>query len=203
MAMMRKTILLTGVLALGATHCGGSSTPPSNTPEAAPEPSSASATPDGSLSDAQIATITDKVNTAEIEQARIAQTKSSDEQVRQFAQMMIEHHGQAKAQQAGLGLGTADSPLSQELDREAQSTLETLQAKSGAEFDRAYLQAQVDAHQKALDTIRQQLIPNAQAPELRSYLENLAPQVEQHLTQARSALEASGSASASGATGMR
>lgn len=203
MAMMRKHILLTGALALGAAHCGGSSTPPSNTPEAAAEPSSASAAPAGSLSDAQIATITDKVNTAEIEQARIAQSKSSDEQVRQFAQMMIEHHGQAKAQQAGLGLGTADSPLSQELDREAQSTLDTLQAKSGAEFDRAYLQAQVDAHQKALDTIRQQLIPNAQAPELRSYLENLAPQVEQHLAQARSALEASGSASASGATGMR
>lgn len=158
------------------------------------------------LNDQQIALITQNVNTAEIEQARVAQAKSQSEQVRRFAEMMIEHHGRAKTQQQALGLPTAESPLSQELERKAQSTLQKLNAKTGDDFDRAYIQAQVEGHQEALDTIRQ-LKANAKSSELRSYLDNLAPQVEHHLEQARSAQRElqsrANSSSTSGATGMR
>jgi len=223
MAMLSRSILLTGALALCAAHCGGSSTPPSNTPEASaentggPDPTGSQQFTQGdgtttgsnsdaaSLSDAQIAAIADKINTSEIEQARIAQSKSNNEQVRHFAEMMIEHHGQAKSQQQALGLGSAESQMSMQLEQESKATLETLQAKTGPDFDRAYMQGQVEGHQKALDTIKQ-LRTSAQSPELRSYLDKLTPQVEQHLEQARSAqqaLQASSDRTGFGATGMR
>lgn len=224
MAIFSRSVLLTGALALCAAHCGGSSTPTSNTPEAPAESSgdsdstgtqpSSQADEAGTgstnsnataLSDPQIAEIADKINTAEIEQARVAQSKSNNEQVRQFAEMMIEHHGQAKSQQQALGLGSAESQMSMQLERESKATLETLQAKTGPDFDRAYMQGQVEGHQKALDTI-QQLRQKAQSPELRTYLDKLTPQVEHHLEQARSAqqaLQASADRSGSGATGMR
>jgi len=141
------------------------------------------------LSDPQIAMVTDRVNTAEIEQARIAQSKSKNEQVRHFAEMMIEHHSRAKNEQQALGLDTAESALSRQLEQKSKMTLETLNAKTGNDFDRAYLQAQVEGHQEALDTIRQ-LEQSAQNSELRSYLENLTPKVEQHLQQARAAQQA-------------
>jgi putative membrane protein len=215
--MMSRSILLASALALGAAHCGGSSTPPSNTPEAAnetagPEPTgsqpfetssgsgSSSAT---TLSDPQIAAITDKIHTAEIEQAEVAQSKSNNEQVRRFAQMMIEHHGQAKSEQATLGVGSDESPTSMQLEQESKATLETLKAKTGPDFDRAYIQGQVEGHQKALDTIKQAR-QSAQSPELRAYLDKLTPQVEQHLEQARAAQQAlQASGERSGATGMR
>jgi putative membrane protein len=221
MAMLNRSVLLTGVLALCAAHCGGSSTPPSNTPEASAETTSG-ADPTGSQqlsqadsmgtgsassdatspSDPQIAAITDKINTAEIEQARIAQSKSNNEKVRQFAEMMIEHHGQAKSQQQALGLGSAESQMSTQLEQESKATLETLQAKTGPDFDRAYMQGQVEGHQKALDTIRK-LRQSAQSPELRAYLDKLTPQVEKHLEEARSAQQALQASAGSGATGMR
>ena len=230
---MNKTIVLTSALALGALHCGGSSNRGSNMPEGSTtEESSAESTPSAgagpgdsqgastdteqtpgsepagpsmtALSDPQIAMITEKVNTAEIEQAQIAQSKSKNEQVRRFASMMIEHHGKAKAQQEALGLSTAESALSQQLEQKAKTTLATLNAKTGDDFDRAYLQAQVEGHQEALDTIRQ-LQPKAQNSELRSYLDELTPKVEQHLAAAQSAQLSlqSATSSRSGATGMR
>jgi len=55
----------------------------------------ASSTNTAPLNDQQIAKITDSVNSAEIEQAKLAQQKSKNQQVRQFASMMIQHHGQA------------------------------------------------------------------------------------------------------------
>jgi putative membrane protein len=160
------------------------------------------------LSDEQIAMVTESVNSAEIEQARIAQAKSQNEQVRRFAAMMIEHHEQARAQQAALNLGQAGSSVSERLQRDARATLETLEAKQGADFDRAYLQAQVEAHQKALDALQEQLQPSAKSPELRSYLQELMPKVAQHLEQAKTAqqsLQVSGPSvppSASGSQGQ-
>jgi putative membrane protein len=217
MSKTLERILMSSALAMAAAGCGGSNSPSNTPTAAGNEQSTATAASESAqppmasgstgvdsssasgsddvplgtraqkLNDAQIAAITDSVNSAEIEQARIAQAKSQNEQVRRFASMMIEHHGQAKAQQAALNLEAAESPLSQQLAVESRATLETLKAKSGADFDSAYLQAQVEAHQKALDTIRHDLQPSAKDPELRSYLENLTPKVSQHLEQARAA----------------
>lgn len=190
-------------LAAATLNCGGGSTPSSNTPNTAPLESSvppstdpgdtdalsaaASPEPGAPLSDAQIAAVTDAVNTAEIEQAQLAQSKSTNPQVQSFAGMMIAHHGQAKRKQTTLGIAEAESPLSLKLAAQTHTTVEQLKQKSGSEFDRAYLEAQVDAHQQVLDTIDQQLLPSAQNPQLKAYLEELRPQVAEHLQQARSA----------------
>lgn len=211
----RFTLLVsTSALALATLNCGGS-TPSSNTantapmettgsPTADPDDSSAvsgaaaqSADPGSPLSDPQIAAVTDAVNTAEIEQAQLAQSKSTNDKVKSFAGMMIEHHGQAKRKQTTLGLAESESPLSLKLAAETHTTLEQLRQKSGAEFDRAYMQAQVDGHQKVLDAIDQQLLPNAKNAQLKAYLEELRPQVAEHLQQAKSAQDTLASAGSS------
>jgi putative membrane protein len=236
MLFNKKHLLLTSVLALGALHCGGSSTPTSNTPESASDSSMAGdgteptgttvpgehtlgpatgastsasqagttnaantsdAAPENSgahsalnLNDRQIAKVTDSVHSAEIEQARLAQKKTTNEQVRHFASMMIEQHTQARQQQLALNLSTEDSPLSERLTTQSQATLDTLQSKQGAEFDQAYLQAQVAAHQQVLDAIKNELRPNAQNPQLQVYLQQLEPKVAEHLEHARQAQRA-------------
>jgi putative membrane protein len=139
----------------------------------------------GALTDEQIAAITDKANTAEIDQAKLAQSKATDERVRSFAAMMITHHGQAKQKQSSLKLGTEESPQSRQLAQDASQTLQTLQDKSGRDFDRAYIEAQVEEHQKVLDTLNRELLPNAKNPDLKAYLQTIKPTIEQHLTQAQ------------------
>jgi putative membrane protein len=138
-----------------------------------------------SLSDEQIAAITDAANTAEIAQAKLAQAKSKDPSVKQFAAMMINHHGEAKQKQAKLKLKPVESGVSTAMQVDADSTMNALKADSGKDFDQAYITAQVDGHQKVLDTINDKLLPNVKNADLKAYLEEIKPRVEEHLKQAK------------------
>ena len=83
------------------------------------------------LSDAQIAAITDAANSAEIAQAKIAQVKSKDAGVKAFAAMMIVHHGEAKQKQAKLKLKTEESGVSTAMHADAGATLDALRTECG------------------------------------------------------------------------
>ena len=213
--MLQSTghVFLSSALAFLALGCGGGATPASSPQALAAASSGRTAEPSGSsaraasgssaasgavapsnpggdalaLTDAQIASITDRVHSAEIEQAELARQKSRDPRVQSFATMMIDHHWQAQRQQRALHVGEAESPLGEELTRDARSTIDSLKAKQGPEFDRAYLQAQVEGHQKVLHTIQRELRPNARDPGLGDYLEELEPQVALHLERAQEA----------------
>lgn len=196
--------------AFALAACGGSSTPDSQTAASANDP--AMATPamtqsasdpatgmpePGSLTDHQIAAIADGANSAEIAQAQLALTKASDPQVRQFATMMIDHHGEAKEELQKLNLSPTESQKSRQMAQKSQETLEQLQQKSGSEFDRAYMQAQLEGHRQVLEAINSDLLPNAKNPELAEYLQKMKPKVESHLRQAE-AYNTSGSNRTSG-----
>lgn len=137
------------------------------------------------LTDEQIAAITDGANSAEISQAMVARNKSKNSSVQRFAQMMIAHHGDAQKKQAKLKLKTAESKLSQSMLEDNNKTLTSLKEKSGGEFDRAYMQAQVEGHRKVLDTINTELLPNVKNADLKAYIEEIKPKVEQHLQLAQ------------------
>jgi len=140
------------------------------------------------LNDAQIAAITEAANTAEIAQAKVAQSKSKDADVRNFAAMMIMHHGQAKEKQAALKLKTEESGVSTAMHADADATLNALNALKGGtgrDFDAAYIEAQISGHQKVLDTINDRLLPDVKGAGLKAYLEEIKPTVEAHLNRAK------------------
>jgi putative membrane protein len=146
-------------------------------PPAAPKPDP--------LTDGQIAAITEAANSSEIAQAKLAQSKSKSADIKKFAAMMIAHHGEAKQKQAKLKLAPEDSGVSTSMAADSASTLNALKADTGADFDKAYITAQVDGHQKVLDTINDRLLPSAKSPELKAYLEEIKPKVEAHLKEAK------------------
>jgi len=137
------------------------------------------------LSDAQIAAITDAANTAEIAQAKLAQARSKDSQVKAFAAMMLTHHGEAKQKQAKLKLNPEESGVSTAMHADSDATLNALKTGSTKDFDQAYITAQITGHQKVLDTINDKLLPNVKDPNLKAYLEEIKPTVESHLKQAQ------------------
>jgi putative membrane protein len=147
-------------------------------------------TPAVPLTDAQVAGVTDALNQSEIQQVRLAEKKSTSPQVLDFAKMMIADHSQARQKQSSLGLGTASSPLLQTLSSEGEQTYSQLENKSGSAFDRAYLQAQVDGHQRVLETIDRQLLPQAKSAGLKKQLQNMKGTVQHHLQAAQAALRA-------------
>ena len=145
--------------------------------------------PRETLTDDQILAVVQAANNSEIEEARLATSKAKNAEVRSFAQMMIQHHTDAKqkggrvAQQAKLTL--KESGMTAEMKSDAQKNMETLRAKTGADFDRAYIEHQVEEHQRVLTAIDQRLMADAKSPEVRALLQEVRPVIAQHLEQAQ------------------
>jgi putative membrane protein len=136
------------------------------------------------LTDAQIAKITDAANSTEIEQANLALQKSKNPDVKKFAEMMVKHHSEAKKEQKKLNLDMASSAVSDQLGGDATTTMASLKKATAADFDRAYIDAQVDGHRKVLNTLQNELLPDANNADLKAYLEKIRPTVEKHLKAA-------------------
>lgn len=147
--------------------------------------------PLGPVSTAQVSNDTDVLfmevatmsNLAEIQTSRLALQKSSNAQVRTFAQMMITMHTQAQAELNALaarkGIRLADQPgADQRLQYNRLTTL------SGAAFDAAYKNVQVGGHQMTLDLIVTYRSVGRDAQAL-AYAAKLQPVVAGHLEQAR------------------
>jgi putative membrane protein len=148
------------------------------------------------LDDAQIAALTEEAHSAEIEQGKLAQSMAHDARVKAFARMMVENHAEAQREEQKLKLAKADKSSAERASKEDQSALQSLKQKSGSAFDRAYVQLQIDEHQKALDSIKKVWLPDAHDSTLKSYLQKLEPKVEAHLKRAE-ALEKELASSAS------
>jgi len=140
--------------------------------------------PSAGLDDAQIIAITAAANTAEIEQGRLAREKAHDPRVRDFGAMMVDHHGEARQDQQKLSVEPTQSTDSQRMQRDAEDALRSLKQKKGKDFDRAYLQLQIDEHRKVRDELQDKLLPSAKDSGVKAYLEDIKPKIESHLAQA-------------------
>jgi putative membrane protein len=141
------------------------------------------------LTEGQIARIADVANTAEIEQGKLAQTKAKNPRVRAFAAKMVKHHGQAKTEQARLlrelSITSAESATASALESDGEKALLSLKSASSGDFDAAYLDGQVTAHEKVLSTLDEQLLPSARSESVVSALRVARSAVAAHLDEAK------------------
>jgi putative membrane protein len=145
--------------------------------------------PTFSLSDAQILEVTHVANAGEIAQAKLAEQKSSDARVKKLAAMMITDHTDADNKGAELarneGLALAASTTSSSVKSDGGHILADLSSKSGADFDKAYVDAQVSEHTAVLRALDNQLIPNARDGQVQALLQTIRSKVAEHLTHAQ------------------
>ena len=100
--------------------------------------------------DPQIASIVVTANQVDIAAGRLAKTKTANKEVSAFAQQMITDHTgvnkQATALVTKLKVKPEDNPTSQSLKSGGDKNVAALKALKGAEFDRAYINHEVDYH---------------------------------------------------------
>jgi putative membrane protein len=141
------------------------------------------------MSDAQILQVTHFGDVAEVAQGKLAMDKAKDPRVKQLAQMMVADHGEADKKALEIvkkeNMVLADSPTSTSLKSDADATTDSLKTKTGAEFDKAYVDAQVTEHQAVLDTLDTKLIPAAKDADVKAYLTEVRGKVAMHLDHAR------------------
>ena len=146
--------------------------------------------PSQPVTDANIAAIVVAANAIDIENGKLALERASAGSIRQFAQTMItDHTGVNKAAVdlvTKLEVTPVDNPMSTGLVESANATRASLRARSGADFDRAYIANEVDYHRAVLSAIDDALIPGAKNSELRALLVSVRPAIAAHLHHAES-----------------
>lgn len=152
---------------------------------APPAPPAAAAT----VSDAQIAAIVLAANAVDSTAGVAAAAKSTNAEVKQFAQTMVTDHGGVNAQAVALAgrlnLAPEENATSRQLMQGGEQSQQSLSGLTGAAYDRAYIDHEVEYHQTVLDAIDQTLIPSAQNAELKALLEATRPAVAHHLEMAK------------------
>jgi putative membrane protein len=155
----------------------------------APAPQSAAPAPAPAVSDAQIAAIVVAANQVDIDAGKLAESKATNAKVKAFGrQMVADHAGVNKAATAlvtKLKVTPEANETSRSLTAGGEQNRSSLQGKSGADFDRAYIDNEVTYHQSVIDALDKTLIPNAQNAELKSMLVTTRPAFEAHLKMAK------------------
>ncbi|MBC7514539.1 MAG: DUF4142 domain-containing protein [Herminiimonas sp.] len=141
------------------------------------------------LSDSQIQGILMTANTAEVDAGKMAQSKSQNAKVKEFASSMVKEHTTVNQQVAALAkknnTSPAESDVTISLKADAEKSSASLKAMSGSGFDKTYVDAQVADHEKVLRTIDTMLLPNAKDPGLKQLIEKVRPSVSMHLDHAK------------------
>lgn len=148
----------------------------------------AKVTPVGDPNDAEIATTGLTLNEKEVEQSQLAVQRASTPEVKSYAERMVKEHGRAIEETRELmkeaGYEQQPIALTRGLEVMVENKTGSLRNKSGMEFDREYMDAQIELHKATIETIRDDFLPNASNPELRSYLQETEEKIEARLRDA-------------------
>jgi len=139
--------------------------------------------------DPQIVGIVQTANRIDIDQARLALRKSTNPQVKEFANQMISDHTNLEKSVTDLAnkLGAKEqtSDTAKQLKQQAAEESKKLNGMKGSDFDREYVSHEIAFHQAVIDAATNTLIPNAKNAELKSALQNAAPVLQGHLQHAQ------------------
>jgi putative membrane protein len=120
-------------------------------------------------------------NMAEIQMGQLALQKSSDDQVKQFAQRMVDDHGkmldQLKPAAQAMGVKVPEGP-----SKGAMKNMDKMKGLSGDAFDQAYIKDMVKDHKKDSSEFKQEA-QNTQNPQLKQLVTEASQTIDSHLQQ--------------------
>lgn len=208
-ALLVLSIAIAGMLATGCRRNGeaanadyGATPPPAATPatDAAATPA---ATPTGDMTDATVTgpiQDTDFYRQAldggrkEVAAATLASANASDAGVKSYADMLVKNHT-AMNQQVATAAGQADAAAPAP---DAGATAD-LQGRTGADFDRAFVDMMVMDHEKTI-ALFENAAQNASTDQAKSLAQGALPKLRAHLQAARDLQAKLGGATANPAT---
>ena len=193
---MTRHLLIAGVAvaALSLAACGqktetkGAATPAEQaaTPDA--NPAATVVTPSNEAAAPDFVAKAGASDMFEVDAAKLAQTKAKNPGVKKFADEMVTAHTKSTAD---LKKAIADSgqtlALPTALPKDLQDKLSDL--GKAENFDKAYMDNQVDAHQAALDVL-QRYAQDGDVAQIKAFAAATAPAVQQHHDHAKAIRDA-------------
>jgi putative membrane protein len=144
------------------------------------------------LDDPTIVAIFDAANTADIETGKLAESKGSTKEVRDFGAMLVRDHTNVRQQGRDLAkkLGVTPTPPTDDTSaRDHVAAMAKLENLSGREFDRAFFSHEVAFHAAVINAVTNTLLPAIKNAELKELVVKVAPAFEAHRRSAEEKLK--------------
>jgi len=119
----------------------------------------------------------------EVQLGKLAQTNAASAAVKNFGKEMVTDHGKANDELTALA-GQKGIALPSGLSDKCQKIFNDLSAKTGKEFDKAYMDAQVSGHKDVVDALQKES-GNGEDPDLKTWAQGKLPAIQHHLDMAK------------------
>ena len=121
-----------------------------------------------------------KINLSEIKLAKLAVKRATNAEVKELAQMMIDHHAKMYDETAALakkkGVSIPDTIAMGDVDG-----YNDLSDKDGVDFDKKYVDLNIDAHQKAIDKFEAANSSDKKDDDVKTLANGALPQIRSHV----------------------
>lgn len=121
---------------------------------------------------------------AEVQLGEAAQTKGSDPKVKEFGKMMVTDHTKANDELKALA-ASKNITLPTAPSEEMQKTAADITAKSGKDFDKAYIDQMVKDHKKTVELFEDGQ-KNVKDAEIKAFIDKTLPVLKGHLEHIKS-----------------
>lgn len=145
------------------------------------------------LDDPTIVAIFDAANSWDIETGKLAEKKGTTKDVREFGAMLVHDHTMVRQQGRDLAkkLGVTPTPPKDfALAKDHADAMKRLRSAKGKDFDRAFLENEVQFHQAVINAVNQTLLPAIQNQQLKDLVTRVAPAFQAHMQMAQQKLDA-------------
>ncbi len=143
------------------------------------------------LNDPTIVAIFDAANTWDIQTGQLAMKKGSTKEVRDFGAMLAHDHTAVRQKGRDLAkkLGVTPTPPKDfAMAKDHMAAMKKLESLSGKDFDKAFLQNEIDYHQAVIDAVTTTLLPALQNQEVKTLVTQVAPAFAAHRDAAKNLL---------------
>jgi putative membrane protein len=190
-------IVSVAVAALCVTGCNrkpaetkGAATPAEQAATPSANPAATLATPSNEAAAPDFVNKAAASDMFEIESAKLAQKRSKNPQVKEFAAMMIKDHTKSSADlKAAIKASSPALTSPTTLPKDKQDAVDDLLKADPETFDRKYMDGQVDAHQAALNLL-QRYAQDGDVAQIKAFAAATAPVVQKHYDRAKAIRDA-------------
>jgi putative membrane protein len=181
---MAMSLLVAGIMVLpAAAQTSNKKTQPNTNPTSQSSQTSSSSSSQLSAADQRFMKKAAEDNLADIKLGQLAQQKATDNSVKQFAQKIVNDHQTANQKLEAIA-SKNNVTLPDKMNAKDQAFYDRLQNMSGKQFDNAYMNHMVRDHNRDVAKFKAES-SKVQNPDLRAWVDQTLPALEQHDTMAK------------------
>lgn len=185
MKKIATTGLMAGALLFGTIACNQSTDSVDEAQERTEERFEDTAMEDQRVDASEFMTKSASSNMLEIEAGKLAQQRATNPQVKEFANMMVKDHTAASQEMRQLAT-SKNITLPDSMSNDHMDHMRDLREKRGADFDRAYMDRMVSAHEDDVERFEDVAEDNDyRDAEVKAFAAKTLPKLRQHHERAR------------------